>query len=126
MNPCTGSCGQLGRVFGSFTATPTEEERNPPPFRLTMVRQVSNARACVADNLPSVGTTIGLSGAAAVTLITLAAMLLHKSAPSGTGVVEAAVMALVMAVLCIAACLHATVVQCLPDSPPADAPGGGA
>ena len=126
MNPCTGSCGQLERVFGSFTATPTEEERNPPPFRLTMVRQVSNAHACVADNLPSVGTTIGLSGAAAVTLLTLAGMLLHKSPQAGAGAVGAGVMALVMAVLCVAACVYGTVLQCLSDSPPADAPGEGA
>ena len=131
MNPCTGSCGQLERVFGRFTATPTEEERNPPPFRLTIARQLGNAHACVAHNLPSTGTTIGLSALAAVTLITLAAMLLRKSHQPGADHSDGAesrvaigvATALSMAMLCVAACLCATVLHCLSDSPRVDAPG---
>jgi hypothetical protein len=124
-------CGQLGAACGSFTATPTDEERNPPPFRLTIVRQVSHARACLAHNMPSTGTRIGLSALAAVTLITLAAMLLHQSPGADGDSADAAesrvaggvVMALMTAAVCVAACLYATGLHCLSDAPPADAPG---
>jgi len=134
MRPC---CRQLERAFSSFTATPTDEERNPPPFRLTIVRQVSHARACLAHNMPSTGTMFKGSAAAVVTLVTLAALLLNKSSELGADgdpyddvtpaaasrVAGGAMMALMMAVVCVAACLYATALHCLPDPPPANAPG---
>jgi hypothetical protein len=133
-------CGQLERVLGSFTATPTDEEWHPPPFRLTIVRQVSDARACLAHNMPSPETVIKGSAVAAVTLITLAALLLHKSPddgadgdrydgamPAGESRAQGGVMiALIVAAVCVAACLYATGLHCLSDSPPADPPGEGA
>jgi hypothetical protein len=116
-------------VFNRLTQAPAEEERNPPPFRLTIARQISNASACLAHNLPSTGMRIGLSASAAVTMITLAATLLYKPRQPGADPSDdaewrdvGAVTALVMAAPCVGACLWVTARHFLSDSPPADVP----
>jgi hypothetical protein len=125
------SCGELGRVFDGFTAGPTDEERNPQPFRLRIVRQVRDARECLLANMPSGPTTIKASLVATATLVTLAVVLLRRSSdladgdptddvmPSAvTRLNGGAVMLLVAAAFCLAACLFATTWQCASNPQP--------
>lgn len=124
-------CEQFGRLFGRLAARPTDEERNPQPFRLTIVRQVRGARECLVANMPSHPTTIKASLAATGTLVTLAVVLLRRSSdldngdpnddvmPSAvTRLDGGAVMVLVMAACCVAACLFATAWHCVSPPPP--------
>lgn len=128
------SCGES--VVNRLAQAPAEEERNPPPFRLTIVRQLDNARACLAFNRPSDPMIIKASIAGTITMATLAAALMLRMdvvgadgdlqhdviAVAAERLSTGSVLAILTAVSCIVVCVNASARHCLSDSPPADVP----